>query len=95
MSVPRRKRKSNVVSLWGSATPLPQVVPDVVEKLTELLDLARAGQIVGLAYVRVTCEGHHSRGWVGIAQKDFLVSGVGMLNQEVLLAAVACDTADN
>jgi hypothetical protein len=43
-----------VVALRGQVMPTePTVVPHVVERLEELLAMARAGEIVGIAYATV------------------------------------------
>lgn len=63
-----------VVALHGQILPTePTVVPAVVEAIEELLAMARAGEIVGIAYATVHpgdatnywCVGHHPRALLG------------------------------
>lgn len=86
MGQPRRKRvrKSNVVSLRGSAPPVPTVVPAVVEKLEDLLDRAKSGFCVGLLYVAIDPAAGTIFGRCGIADRESMIVGAARLSFDLL-----------
>lgn len=86
-----KPKKSNVASLFGCAPPVPQVVPDVVERLEKLLSEARDGAIVGLAYVRIASAANVGTGWVGTADRHRLIAGAGILHHRMLTQAAEDD----
>lgn len=89
-----RRKKKNVVSLFGTAPPVPQVNDDVIERLNYLLRLAKDGQICGLAYAAIEPSGTHQRGWCGNAEIGRMISAVALLNHRLLSRHLEMDDAE-
>ncbi len=82
----RSRRKPQVVSLFGSAPPVPHVVPEVVEGLEDILRMARDGLVVGFAYATVEANGNVGTGWRGTADRHRLIHSVDYLHHRMLCA---------
>jgi hypothetical protein len=83
---------SKVVGLRG-AVPFGQLTvdPDVVEKLEELLQLARDGQLAGVAYVTIPTNRDITTGWAGKADTHDMVAGISLLQHRFMVAATEGD----
>lgn len=79
-----RTKKTNVLSLHGAAPPVPTVCPSVVEKLEELLERARNGNVVGFAYLAVDPYGMTMFGRCGMAPVESLIAGTARLHHSIL-----------
>ena len=78
-----RRPRTNVASLFGAAIPIPQVNADVVEELERLSAAARDGRIAGLAYVKISPEGHFVTAWVGNADAHNMIAGAAILAHRI------------
>ncbi len=74
----RRRRKSNVATLFGASTFHPNPEPDaeIIERLEFLMTLARDGRLLGFHYACVERGGHLSGGTVGAADKHSMLAAV-------------------
>lgn len=85
VSRPRKRAAARkVVSLYGAAPPIPQVIPEVVERLTELLARAKDGQLVGIAWVAVDPQGGTLYSHDGAADADRLIASTARLYHGML-----------
>lgn len=82
----RSRKRRKVVSLFGSAPPVPHVVPEVVAGLEDLLKQARDGLVVGFAYGTVEANGNVGSGWKGTADRHRLIHSVDYLHHRMLCA---------
>lgn len=57
---------------------------NIVEKLTELLDVARDGQLSSIAVAVVYRDGTTGRSWSKIPSRSALVGSVAMLQHELI-----------
>jgi len=75
-----KRKNSNVKSLFGTSTiSVPKCDPEIIETLERLLARARDGQILGLAYAAVECNGWTGRGWSGSADTALFVAAIARL----------------
>ncbi len=72
----------------GAALPIPVVREDVVEKLEELLELARSGEIAGFAFAVVTSRKDINTAWKGNADRHDMIAATAMLVYRVVSAGV-------
>lgn len=82
--VPRRRSKGKVISIDGSThNNAGRAVLDVVEDLERLLDRAKRGEILGIAYTYVVGSRNVpsvSTGWTaGCADCNLMISGTAQL----------------
>lgn len=71
---------SNVVKLKGETLP-EEPDQDIIAKLEQLLELARSGNLRGIAYATVASQLVLGTGWVGTAGTRYPLSGaIGMLH---------------
>lgn len=48
---------TNITSLYGGPTGQPEPVQSCIEVLSELLEMAKAGQVIGATVVMLHCDG--------------------------------------
>lgn len=85
-------RSSLVGEVVGLRAEVPPGEPnaDVIKALEAMLDRARRGEIISLAYATVTPGRAVGTGWDGAANSKYeMLAGVAMLNQRIASAALA------
>lgn len=90
-SRPARRGKAKVISIDGSThNNAGRAMPDVVEDLERLLDRAKRGEILRIAYVTVTGASNMpsvSTGWsAGCADCNLMIAGAGSLQYRMIKA---------
>lgn len=85
-----------VVRFPGLSLPLDQVPvqTEVIEKLESLLEEARTGRVVALAYVSVSRDTMLRSNWVGDISRHLLGYGISRLQHEFIAACVKQDDED-
>jgi hypothetical protein len=77
--MPRAKKKpSNVASIWGNTTDIPNPEPDqeVVGVLEEMLARAKDGQILGMHYACIEPGRIIGTGFVGKAERGVMLTAI-------------------
>ena len=73
-----------IASLFGAAPPVPQQEPRVIARLEGLLQRARDGQMVGIAWVVLDQFGHGEFGRSGTADSDRMIACAARLLHDML-----------
>lgn len=77
---------ADVTTIHGGHIP-GQPDPDVVKVAEDLLERAKAGTLIGLAYATVGDQGEQATGWVGAAGTRHQVgTGIDILQQRYVWA---------
>ena len=76
------------MSLRGTAIPIPERHPAVVEELSGFLAEARDGNVVGVGLFVVRPNGHTTISWAGSADQHAMIAGVNILHHRMMKAAV-------
>lgn len=81
----RTRKKPKVVSLWpGLAPPVPVVQPAVVERIEQLLDMAKEGLIKGIAYAIVEPANAIGTGWLGDCDQHLMIAALRVLDDRIM-----------
>lgn len=83
----------NVVKLKPDETLPDEADSEIISKLEELLEMAKSGELRGVAYATVRRNNILGTGWIGTAGTRHPLSGaIGMLNTRYFTALITDGT---